>query len=98
MAQPQANTNEHEINNRSANAMSAAGRDLNFPPGKDNKAKQHAKQLNQDQSYKVIEESDLSVLKNPKLFLLILIFLFGSKDELYCFLVRISKRHGLHYL
>ena len=60
--------------------------------------KQSSRQLNQDQSYRVIEESDLSVLKNPKVYLMILIYLFGSKDELYYFFVRISKQHGLQYL
>ena len=37
-------------------------------------------------------------MKNPKLFLMILLYVFGSKDELYLFLIQISKNHGVNIL
>lgn len=52
----------------------------------------------QIQSALKIEESDMYLLANPKLYLLILMYVFSSKDELYYFLVRIGKKHGLWYL
>ena len=45
-----------------------------------------------------VKDSDLNLLANPKLFLQILMFVFQSKDELYYFLVRLGKKHGLSYL
>ena len=38
------------------------------------------------------------LIKNPKVFLLILMGAYESKDELFYFLVRISKKNGLHFL
>jgi hypothetical protein len=45
-----------------------------------------------------IKESDTNFLKNPKVFFLILMFAMESKDDLYYFLVRISKKHGIYFL
>ena len=50
------------------------------------------------QSYCQLEESDLSVIKNPKLFLMILLYLHGTKDSLYNFLACLNKEHGVSFL
>ena len=54
--------------------------------------------LSQSQKYMIVEESDVNILKNAKLFFLILMFTFTSKDELFYFLVRFSKLYGIKYL
>jgi folate-binding Fe-S cluster repair protein YgfZ len=46
----------------------------------------------------IVEESDVNLLKNAKLYILILMFTFTSKDELYYFLARVSKQYGIKYL
>lgn len=46
----------------------------------------------------IIEDSDLEVIKNPKVFFLILMFTYQSKDEMYYFLVRLNKRNGIKYV
>mmetsp|Transcript_23938 Transcript_23938/g.36646 ORF Transcript_23938/g.36646 Transcript_23938/m.36646 type:complete len:257 (+) Transcript_23938:463-1233(+) len=55
--------------------------------------------LNQNSPYySRPEQSDLLVMENPKVYLLILMFLVSSKDELYYLLTRINKRNGLYFL
>ena len=44
------------------------------------------------------DESDINILKNPKLMTLIYLYVFPSKDELYYFLVRWSKKYGIEFL
>jgi len=41
---------------------------------------------------------DFQILNNMKVYFLILMFAFDSKDDLYLYLSRISKKHGVFYL
>ena len=45
-----------------------------------------------------VKISDVSIVENVKIYVLIMMYTFDSKDELYFFLVNISKRYGLEYL
>lgn len=44
------------------------------------------------------QDGDTNILENPKLLMMILMFLFPTKDSLYYFLVRLNKKHGLAFL
>jgi len=49
-------------------------------------------------TYNSIEISDLEVVKNPKVLMLIFLYLFSTKDSLYFFLVRLNKNVGIAML
>jgi hypothetical protein len=47
---------------------------------------------------KQIEPSDLDILKNDKVFLMILLYVYSTKDQLYYFLSRLNKSVGIRIL
>jgi hypothetical protein len=45
-----------------------------------------------------LQPCDFSIIENPKVFMMILVYMFTTKDSLYYFLVRLNKKNGVTFL